>query len=403
MWPAEGAVSQSAIGFFAEAGVEWLATDRGVLARSGRFGYDVEDPNVLGQPYRAEEASARIAVFFRDTDLSDRIGFRYAQAADPAEAARDFLAEIKRRFVDRVDDPANRVVCVALDGENAWGSYPEQGRLFLHALYTELAADPEIRTVTFGEYLQGNPERRVAAHAIDRLTRVHDLFTGSWIDEFGSAPGCDLGTWIGEPEENHAWELLRRSAAALEAAAALSAKDGTAYASLLAAEGSDWFWWFGNDQTSATDAEFDDLFRAHLKAAYRASGRRPPLELDAHIVPHAPVWTFARPIRAIQPGDRLVVRTNCPGRIEWRIAGQASWSAAELVRAGGVMTGLARYEQRLGPFPQDVRQLELRFICTHPGCEGGGPCCQGRPFSVSIGSADEAARTASRRKRRRRS
>lgn len=34
------------------------------------------------------------------------------------------------------------------------------------------------------------------------------LFTASWIDENGSTPGVELGTWIGEAEENRGWELL---------------------------------------------------------------------------------------------------------------------------------------------------------------------------------------------------
>ncbi|NIO71998.1 MAG: glycoside hydrolase family 57, partial [Anaerolineae bacterium] len=77
MWPAEGAVSQLVIPFFARHGVRWIATDRGVLARSGRWGYQVDEPDVLCQPYRAEESEHAISVFFRDTQLSDAIGFRY--------------------------------------------------------------------------------------------------------------------------------------------------------------------------------------------------------------------------------------------------------------------------------------------------------------------------------------
>ncbi|MBI3950300.1 MAG: hypothetical protein HY314_07590 [Acidobacteria bacterium] len=55
MWPAEGAVSQFVVPFFAWHGVRWIATDRGVLARSGRWGYQVDNPDVLCQPYRADE------------------------------------------------------------------------------------------------------------------------------------------------------------------------------------------------------------------------------------------------------------------------------------------------------------------------------------------------------------
>ena len=41
---------------------------------------------------------------------------------------------------------------------------------------------------------------------------------------------------------------------------------------VLIAEGSDWFWWYGDDHSSLNEAEFDDLFRRHLRnAAWPAS------------------------------------------------------------------------------------------------------------------------------------
>ena len=36
---------------------------------------------------------------------------------------------------------------------------------------------------------------------------------------------------------------------------------------LFIAEGSDWFWWYGDDHSSDHDLEFDDLFRRHLRKA----------------------------------------------------------------------------------------------------------------------------------------
>ena len=38
---------------------------------------------------------------------------------------------------------------------------------------------------------------------------------------------------------------------------------------MLIAEGSDWFWWYGDDHSSDHDMEFDDLFRRHLRNVYR--------------------------------------------------------------------------------------------------------------------------------------
>jgi len=69
MWPAEGAVSPAIVSIFARHGMRWIATDRGVLAHSGRWGYDTSAPDVLCQPYRAEEQGHTLAVFFRDTEF----------------------------------------------------------------------------------------------------------------------------------------------------------------------------------------------------------------------------------------------------------------------------------------------------------------------------------------------
>src|SRR5216683_312963 len=46
-----------------------------------------------------------------------------------------------------------------------------------------------------------------------------------------------------------------------------------AFESLLAAEGSDWCWWFGPEHSTANDAEFDALYRKHLTAIYLALGQ----------------------------------------------------------------------------------------------------------------------------------
>ncbi|TKS61193.1 MAG: hypothetical protein EWM72_00680 [Nitrospira sp.] len=385
MWPAEGAVGQSVVSLCAKAGLHWIATDRGVLERSGQYGYNVQDPNVLCLAYRAEDEAGRgVAVFFRDTVLSDKIGFHYQRYVDPQQAAMDFLRELKERFAWQVNDPPNRIVSIILDGENAWGAYPQQARPFLHALYTALAGDPEIRTVTFREYLEGNPTRRVPAHPLSALPRVYDLFQASWIDENSSGPGNDLGTWIGEAEENQAWDLLRETRDWLDQVKTTPQRRLHAFDSLYAAEGSDWFWWFGDDQASDSDADFDDLFRRHLGNVYRAADRRPPVTLRRSIVPHTLIWTFARPIASIRSEDRLTVRTNCPGRLLWRTDPDEPWRTDEMIPAGGVMAAVHRFGVTLGPFAPSVQWVEFRFRCAHPGCRGTDPCCRAQMQRVEV-------------------
>lgn len=383
MWPAEGAVSQSVIPLFARHGVRWLATDRGVLARSGRWGYRADDPDVLCQPYRVEEEGTALSVFFRDTELADAIGFRYHSHEDPAHAAREFLEEIRMRFARRATGDEDRILTVALDGENAWGAYRDDARPFLHALYGLLEADTEIQTVTFSEYLEGNPARQIGPHPPQAHPRVHDLFTGSWIDEAGSLPGVDLGTWIGEPEENRAWELLGQAREVLGHTGATPLEAPAAFDALYAAQGSDWFWWFGADQESGVDEEFDALFRTHLRNVYRGLDLTPPEALDRYLVTRVVVWTFTEPVERIQAADRLAVRTHCAGVISWWTDGTPAREEA-LVPAGGVMAGVHQYHLTLGPFAEGVRALRFRFRCTEPGCPGTDACCVAEPARVEI-------------------
>lgn len=383
MWPAEGAVSQFVLPIFARHQVRWLATDRGVLARSGRWGYKVDNTDVLCQPYCAVEEDSSVSIFFRDTQLSDSIGFYYQSYGNDEAAARDFVNRIRDRFVRQLRNDEDRVLTVILDGENAWGGYREDARPFLHALYGLLERDAEIRTVTFSEYLEGNPPRGIRPHPLSEQTRVHDLFTGSWIDESASAPGVDLGTWIGEEEENRAWALLNQAREFLRLKGATPETAPTAFQSLYIAEGSDWFWWFGEDQDSGNDEEFDDLFRRHLKNIYRLLGESPPAELDRHIVSHAAVWTHVAPIDRIQAGDRLTVRTHCPGRLIWMVGDQPA-REAELQPVGGVMAGASRYQLTLGPFPESEAEISFTFECTHVGCPGTFICCDSHPYRVRI-------------------
>ena len=56
---------------------------------------------------------------------------------------------------------------------------------------------------------------------------------------------------------------------------------------IYAAEGSDWFWWYGPDFSTENDGLFDDLFRQHLKNVYTICRKLPPPALDQAIT--APV------------------------------------------------------------------------------------------------------------------
>ncbi|HUT97818.1 MAG TPA: glycoside hydrolase family 57 protein [bacterium] len=338
-WPAEGAVGRNVVEIFKRAGARWLATDEGVLAL------------VLGrEPAPAELAvpwNAGVPVFFRDHPLSDAVGFHYSRLA-PREAAGDFLWGLRHRYAGLEGGCAT----VILDGDNAWGAYPRDGRDFLLALYDELLRAEDIALTTPGAYLTELEGRGV------RLPVIEDLPHASWIDEFGSAPGNDLGTWIGEPEENRAWELLSTLRRALDGAGVTAEERPDVFLHVYAAEGSDWFWWYGTDQATAPKAEreFDRLFRAHLAAAYRTAGLPVPEELDRPVILDYLVWTPDRGDAEVSAGTRLFVQLESPGGLEVRWP-DGSRTRPDFMPIGGVMGLSTAWRAELGYPP--VGEIEL--------------------------------------------
>jgi hypothetical protein len=93
---------------------------------------------------------------------------------------------------------------------------------------------------------------------------------GSWI-------GSNLETWIGESNQNRAWEYLALARNRLvlwerENPNADPAQRERAWHALRVAEGSDWFWWYYSRNRIDGDQTFDQQFRQVLANVYRAIG-----------------------------------------------------------------------------------------------------------------------------------
>src|SRR6185295_5705855 len=66
--------------------------------------------------------------------------------------------------------------------------------------------------------------------------------------------------------------------------------------------GSDWFWWYGDDHSTAHDLEFDELFRRHLRNAYKLMHRPAPDELFlSNISTSAPPAVLTQPTALLTP------------------------------------------------------------------------------------------------------
>ena len=268
VWPSEGSVSQAVAELIAAENYAWMASDEEILAHAtgqdGTTHYRSLTAQELFQPYTVKTAAGEVSMVFRDHRLSDRIGFVYAHWR-PQDAVADFIGHLEAiaRTIPSADRPP--LVTIILDGENAWEHYGENGVPFLRGLYQALQTHADIRCVTVSEYLEAYPPR----------ASLQRLFAGSWINH-------NFKIWIGHPEDNLGWTYIETArqmietvlqGQASEAFAALSETEKArrfeaAWESIYIAEGSDWFWWYGDDHSSANDGDFDDLFRQHLKNVY---------------------------------------------------------------------------------------------------------------------------------------
>src|SRR5258706_16109860 len=143
MWPSEMAVGESMVDLVAGAGLGWMISDEEVLARSMENRYSRDEH--LYSPKRIEREGQSLAMVFRDSQISNAIGFDY-QRMSSLDAARALVGRLKR--IGEQQGERNLLVVVALDGENAWEFYPRDGHDFLNALYTELEASPDVVTTT---------------------------------------------------------------------------------------------------------------------------------------------------------------------------------------------------------------------------------------------------------------
>lgn len=266
LWPSEQSVSPAILPYIAKQGFNWICSDEGVLGSSLNHFFhrdetgNIYEPELLYRPYRLDTPNGDLAIVFRDHRLSDLIGFTYG-SMDSHQAAMDLIGHleaIERSLLHHQGDGTGLnepwLVTIALDGENCWEHYPKDGLFFLEELYRRLSQHPDLKLVTVSEFIEQFPPTIT-------LPKLH---SGSWID------AC-FSTWIGDPVKNKAWDYLTIAREVLAThPEATPENNPEVWEALYAAEGSDWFWWFGEGHTSNQDAMFDQLFRSHLATIYRA-------------------------------------------------------------------------------------------------------------------------------------
>lgn len=408
MWCSEQAVGEEVIPLLVNAGIRWTISDETVLARSisgvsgkghsNRTPAEAQscplplDPRVLYAPHLLQRDGGELAIVFRDHTLSDLIGFAY-QSWDSKDAAANLLSRLRELRTILLSAPSAGgrrghagipLVTIALDGENAWEYYPRDGRDFLNHLYEGLSSDPSLRCVTVSEHLRESPPTQ----------QLNWLHTGSWI-------GGDLRTWIGDDAHATAWDLLheardrvarRRSVISSpyghgrdSARAAKTRPTGDpkvngrveeAWRHILVAEGSDWFWWFGEHHHTELDYVWDLNFRRHLQEAYQLLGETVPVDLFLPILGEGMMAMPTLPLGPIYPLIDGVVGSSIDSIMdEWASAGVlAPEITSTMQRAEGVKISEVRYGWHdsslcllVVPGPSTcLSGLELELLITQP-------------------------------------
>ncbi|MDD5109376.1 MAG: glycoside hydrolase family 57 protein [Candidatus Omnitrophica bacterium] len=261
MWPSEEGVSEEILPFIIKSGIKWIVTDEAILFKSLRT--KKRDTNLLYKPHLLKIKEGQLNIVFRDRNLSDLIGFSY-QGMTEIDAVNNFmkhLENINKVFSGKGQKEKNILVTVAMDGENAWEYFRNDGHDFLELFYGHISEASFVKTTTISQYLKDNPSKSEIKH----------LAPGSWI--YG-----EFGKWIGNPYKVKAWEWLTDARKAIKE---IPDPSDLAWKQIHILEGSDWFWWAGEDP----DGSFDRLFRLHLTNFYKLIDKKFPAYLKDPLTP----------------------------------------------------------------------------------------------------------------------
>ncbi len=261
MWPAEGAVAQEVLQYFNNEDISWIATGQNPLEKSldvkiqRWVGGVASKPELLYRPWKTILSNGEtVSVFFRDNYLSDKMfGYSEKRTDLSVEEFENTILKLRDKTTDLDFIP---VVSIIADGENFWENYSNDGIDFLNGMYDILTKYDWLETITPSDYLEMHEES---------LETIDKLYPASWFQPH-------FATWIGENDENQAWDYLYQTRIDFEDAKQSQKISNEqieqAYEYLLLAEGSDWFWWYGDDQDSYVDEYFDEAFRTLLSNVY---------------------------------------------------------------------------------------------------------------------------------------
>ena len=277
MWLSEQCICSKTAELLSKYDIKWSVCDEGILSKSIKkefmrdFDGNLENPYDLMTNY-ITKGKHPLNLIFSDSFFGNLLNFGYGNYNSKI-AANDLYEKIKIIQSKLKNSPKeNHILTIALDGENCWETYQNDGSEFLDTIYSLIDEDDTLETVLVSEFIAKNkPET------------IENLKSGSWINR-------NFDLWIGEPTKNIAWlymdtvskeidsfyETQKSQIENKEELKELEEKYKLAHREILISQSSDWYWWYGKPNESKSDGVFDFLFRSHLINAYEILGLEAP-------------------------------------------------------------------------------------------------------------------------------
>lgn len=276
LWASEHCLTPNVLELLTRLGIKWTISDESVLSKTINFEFirdfkgNLEDPYHLLKVYNYKSNNSDIDVIFRDSTIPSLINFEYS-GMNAKMAAEDLYNKIKLIQSKLLVSPDNsHLLTIAQDGENCWERYKDDGAEFLNTIYSLIEKDSTLETVRISDYVEQDNSKRF----------IDSIYPGSWINK-------DFQFWIGDPVKNLAWNYLatvRNDIIEISKEFSDKSAINAAMNEIYIAEGSDWFWWYGEPNNSGQDNIFDFLFREHLKKAYKYLDSAYPDFLDKSVI-----------------------------------------------------------------------------------------------------------------------
>lgn len=275
LWMPELCVDSKTLDLLSSAGAKWTIADERTLSDSINFQFvrdfhgNLNEPYHLLKVYEYKGKNSNIDVVFRDRSIPTLINFEYC-GIDTGMAVYDLMDKIKTIQNKLLTSPdETHLLTICMDGENCWESYQNDGNDFLTSFYSELEKDETLETVLLSDYIEKDKHKK----------QLNKVVSGSWIDK-------TFQYWIGETTKNKAWSMLENANECYLKSVKFADSEilEKAHQELLVAQGSDWFWWYGEPNNSGQDFIFDYMFREHLKNVYKLLDCKIPQELNESLI-----------------------------------------------------------------------------------------------------------------------